>query len=84
MENIEWFEVWWDEEVSCYTDDDGSVWDDYVYCPHLDKYPNDSEEVYIQFTNGEIKTVIYDGYDFGEYDLYDDIVAWGRKVDNNE
>ena len=79
MENIKWYEVWWDEEPSYYTDYNGGIWNDYVYCPHLDKYPNDGEEVYIKFEDGKIETVIYDSYDFGEYDLYDDIAAWGRK-----
>ena len=80
MENIKWYEVYWDESSTWYTDDDGNEYEDWSMFPYLDEYPNDGEEVYIKFENGEIKTVIYDGcYDFGEYDLYDDIVAWGRK-----
>ena len=79
MKNIKWYDVYWDENISWYTDDDGNEYEDWVMSPCLDEYPNKDEEVYIKFDNGGIETVIYDGYDFGEYDLYDDIVAWGRK-----
>ena len=76
MENIKWYDVYWDESYWC--DSNGN--EDYSYYPYLDVYPNNDEEVYIKFENGEIKTVVYDGWDFGGYDLYyDDIIAWGRK-----
>lgn len=82
MENIKWYDIWWEEEPTWYNDE-GELYEDYIWVRAMDKYPNEDEEVYIMFEDGKVKTAVYDGYDFGEYNK-DNITAWGRKEENNE
>jgi hypothetical protein len=74
---LDWNELYLDEETTSYIDDDGECVEDYRWVVYMDKYPQKNELVAILTKDQKIDYVVYDGYDFGEYDN-EDIEAWAE------
>lgn len=74
---LDWNELYWDEYETSYTDENGEEVLDYTWSKYMDKHPNRDELVAILTEDGKIDYVVYDGYDFGDYDR-DDIEAWAE------
>lgn len=74
---LDWNELYWDEEPMSYIDADGELVEDYRLVVYMDKYPQEDELVAVLTKDQKIDYVVYDGYDFGEYDR-DDIEAWAE------
>ena len=74
---FDWNELYWDESEISYLDADGEEVIDYTLYKYMDKHPNTDELVAILTEDGKIDYVVYDGYDFGDYDR-DDIEAWAE------
>jgi hypothetical protein len=74
---LNWNELYWDEYDTSYTDEDGDEVFDYSRSKYMDKSPNRDELVAILTEDGKIDYVIYDGYDFGDYNM-DGIEAWAE------
>ena len=74
---FDWNELYWDEEPTSYIDDDGELVEDYRWVVYMEKYPQEDELVAVLTKDQKIDYVVYDGYDFGEYDN-EDIEAWAE------
>lgn len=74
---LDWNELYWDEELTSYIDDDGELIEDYRWVVYMDKYPRENELVAVLTKDRKIDYVVYDDYDFGEYDN-EDIEAWAE------
>ena len=79
---FEWNELYWEEELEPYLDDDGEILEDYKWVKYMEKYPEDGELVAIRTEDGKIDYTIYDGYDFGSYDR-EEIKAWAELKGDN-
>lgn len=73
-EEINWIPLVWDEYPT--VDMDGN--DDYVYAVDYSvPMPEEDEWVLITDENHNVRTVQYDGYDFGNY-VREEILAWAH------
>ena len=73
-EEINWIPLVWDEYPT--VDMDGN--DDYVYAVDYSvPMPKEDEWVLITDENHNVRTVQYDGYDFGDY-VREEILAWAH------
>ena len=77
MLTLEWNELYWDEYETFYIDENGDEIIDYILSKCMDKHPKTDELVAVLTEDNKIDYVVYDGYDFGDYDR-DDIDAWAE------
>lgn len=74
---VEWHDIYWDEFLESYIDEDGECVEDYRWDRHMDEYPNRDETVFVKFDDNTVDIDIWNGYEFEQYDM-DKIEVWGR------
>ena len=74
---FEWNNLYWEEEVIPYIDEDGELIEDYRWVKYMDTHPEVDELVAVLTEDDKIDYTIYDGYDFGSYDR-EEIKAWAE------